>query len=98
MLLASNINIVVLGLLTGSLLIGALASLRFKIFVLVPTALLIALVSAVVLHRNGFGPWSGIAIMMSCLFLNQAAYLIVQIYSPTFALRSNQVPNGIPSR
>jgi hypothetical protein len=47
---------------------------------------------------NDFGPWSGIAIVIACLILNQAAYLIVQIYSPTFALRSNEVANGIPSR
>ncbi len=96
--MASNIHMAVGGLLAGSMLFGALAGIRFKILVLVPSALLIAFVSATVLHMNDFGPWGGIAIVLACLFLNQAAYLIVQIYNPTFALRSNQVPNGIPSR
>jgi hypothetical protein len=94
---ASNINIAVVGLLAISVLFGTLASLRFKILVLVPSALMIALFSAAVLHLD-FGPWSGIAIVIACLILNQAAYLIVQIYSPTFALRFNKVANGIPSR
>jgi hypothetical protein len=85
-------------LLAGSMLFGALAGIRFKILVLVPSALMIALFSAAVLHLNDFGPWSGIAIVIACLILNQAAYLIVQIYSPTFALRSSEVANGIPSR
>ena len=98
MSLASNINIAVVGLLAISVLFGALAGLRFKIHVLVPSALLIAFFSAAVLHMNDFGPWSGIAIVITCLILNQAAYLIVQIYSPTLALRSNEVANGIPSR
>lgn len=98
MSLALNINIAVVGLLAFSMLFGALAVLRFKILVLVPSALLIAFFSAAVLHMNDFGPWSGIAIVIACLILNQAAYLIVQIYSPTLALRSNEVANGIPNR
>lgn len=98
MSLALNINIAVVGLLAFSMLFGALAGLRFKILVLVPSALLIAFFSAAVLHMNDFGPWSGIAIVIACLILNQAAYLIVQIYSPTLALRSNEVANGIPNR
>ena len=98
MSLASNINIAVMGLLAISVIFGALAGLRFKIIVLVPSTLMIAFFSAVVLHMNDFGTWSGTAIVAACLILNQAAYLIVQIYSPTFALRSNEVANGVPSR
>lgn len=99
MYLASNINLAVVVLLATSVLLGAIAGLRFKIFVLVPSALMIAFVSAVVLHTNDFGPWSGIAIIVACLIMNQAAYLIIQIYNPTFtALRSHEVANGVPSR
>jgi hypothetical protein len=96
--LASNINIAVVGLLAISGLFGALVGLRFKIFFLVPSALMIAFFSAVVLHMNDFGTWSGTAIVVACLILNQATYLIVQIYGPTVTLRSNEVANGVPNR
>ena len=66
-------------LLAASALIGAAAGLRLKVFALVPIALLIALVSAAVLHMNGFGPGSGIVIIIACLGLNQAAYILVQL-------------------
>lgn len=98
MSLASNINLAVVVLLSGSVLFGALVGLRFKIFFLVPSAVLIAFFSAVVLHMNDFGTWSGTAMVAACLILNQAAYLIVQIYSPTVTLRSNEVVSGVPSR
>ena len=51
---------ITLVLLAASALIGAAAGLGLKVFALVPIALLIALVSAAVLHMNGFGPRSGI--------------------------------------
>lgn len=63
----------------ASALVGAAAGLRLKVFALVPIALLIALVSAAVLHMNGFGPGSGIVIIIACLGLNQAAYILVQL-------------------
>ena len=75
---------IALVLLAASALIGAAAGLRLKVFALAPIALLIALVSAAVLHMNGFGPGSGIVIIIACLGLNQAAYILVQI----FGLRS----------
>jgi hypothetical protein len=96
--LVSSINIAVAGLLAGSVFFGAIAGLRFKIFVLVPSALIFAFFSSAVLHMNDFGPWSGIAIVIACLIMNQAAYLILQIYNPTFALRPNKIANGVPSR
>jgi hypothetical protein len=78
--LASSTNLVVV-LLAASALIGAIAALRFKVFVLAPIALLISLVSAAVLHMNDFGAGSGVAIVIACLVLNQAAYLIVHVYT-----------------
>jgi hypothetical protein len=76
---------------------GVVAGLRFKIFVLVPSALMIAFFSAAVLHMNDFGPGSGIAIVIACLILNQAAYLFIQIYTPAFPLLSNKMANSVPS-
>lgn len=66
-------------LLSLSALIGTIAGLRFKVFVLVPIALLIVLVSAAVLRTHGFGPGSGIAIIVAGLVVNQAAYALIQI-------------------
>ena len=71
---------ITLVLLAASALIGAITGLRLKVFALVPIALLIALVSAAVLHMNGFGPGSGIVIIIAGLSLNQAAYILVQIF------------------
>lgn len=70
---------IVLILLAASALVGACAGLRLKALALVPIALLIAVFSAAVLHLNGFGSGSGIAILIACLILNQAAYLLVQV-------------------
>jgi hypothetical protein len=83
-------------LLFTSALVGAAAGLRFKVFVLVPIAVLIAFVSAAVLHGNDFGTGSGIATIIACLVLNQAAYMIVQIFTPAGNLLSNHVADGVP--
>lgn len=70
---------IVLILLAASALIGAAAGLRLKALALVPVAFLIAVFSAATLHMNGFGPRSGIVIVIGCLILNQAVYLLVQV-------------------
>jgi len=84
-------------LLFTSALIGAAAGLRFKVFVLVPIAVLIAFVSAVVLQINDFGTAIGIATIIGCLVLSQAAYIIVQIFTPAANLLSNEVSDSDPS-
>jgi hypothetical protein len=40
------------------------------------TGLVLAIVSATVLHNEGFGALAGIATIIVCLTLNQVAYLI----------------------
>jgi len=75
---------IALGLLAASALIGTITGFRLKVFALVPIALLVAIVSAAVLRSHGFGSGSGIAIIVACLILNQAAYVFVQF----FGLRS----------
>lgn len=93
---ATSMDITVPVLLFTSALIGAAASLRYTVFVLVPIALLIALGSAAVLRVNEFGTGSGIATITACLVLNQAAYMIVQIFTPA-ALISDDGTDGEPS-
>ncbi len=89
--------VIVLVLLFTSALIGAAAGLRFKVFVLVPIALLVSFVSAVVLHENDFGAGSGNATIIVCLVLSQAAYIIVQILTPANRLIPDDVANDEPS-
>jgi hypothetical protein len=89
-------QVIVAVLVFTSALIGAAAGLRFKVLVLVPIAILIALASAAVLHKNDFGAGSGIATIIACLVVNQAAYIIVQIFTPAANLLSNEVADGVP--
>lgn len=70
---------IALVLLAISALLGAATGLRFKALALVPIALLIALVSAAVLRVSGFGTGGGIVVIIGCLVLNQATYLLIQI-------------------
>jgi 4-amino-4-deoxy-L-arabinose transferase-like glycosyltransferase len=79
-------------------LIGAAAGLRYKVFVLVPIALLIALVSATVLHKNGFEPGGGIVVIIGCLVLGQAAYIVVQIFTQRAHLISDDETDSVPGR
>jgi hypothetical protein len=97
--LASSMDIALV-LLVASALIGATAGLRFKVFVLAPIALLIVLVSAAVLRMHGFGSGSGIVIVVACLVLNQAAYVLVQIFgfgSRTSDLSFYDIADGEPA-
>ena len=90
---------IALVLLAASALIGATAGLRLKVFALAPIALLIALVAAVVLRMHGFEPWSGIVIMVACLVLNQAAYILAQILglgTRASGLSLDEVAEGVP--
>ncbi|MDR6304940.1 hypothetical protein GGQ85_002656 [Nitrobacter vulgaris] len=90
-------QVIVPVLLFTSALIGAAAGSRFKVYALVPVAILIALAFAAVLHKNDFGAESGIATIIACLVVNQAAYIIVQIFTPAANLLSNEVSDSDPS-
>lgn len=92
-------DIIVPILLSTSALMGAVAGLRFNVFVLVPIALLIVLVSAAVLHMHGFGPGSGIVVTVACLVVNQAAYVLIQIGlgAGAYDLSIDEVTDGKPS-
>ena len=86
-------------LLAASALIGAAAGLHLKALALLPIALLIAIFSAAALHMNGFGSRSGIVIVIVCLILNQAAYLLVQVLGSGLASDPSldDVTDGEPS-
>jgi hypothetical protein len=70
---------IALVLLAASALVGASAGLRLKAFALAPIALLTVIVSTAVLRMSGFGSVSGVIIVVLCLVLNQAAYLLVEL-------------------
>ena len=92
-------HLIVPVLLSTSALIGAIAGLRFKVFVLVPIALVVVLVSAAALRLQGFGPGSGIVIIVACLVVNQAAYAFIQIglWSGASDLSFYDVTDGEPA-
>jgi hypothetical protein len=66
----------VLILLTLSVLIGFLLGGRFSWLGIGAVGIALALLSAVVLHRQGFGALSGIAVIVACLTVNQVSYLV----------------------
>jgi hypothetical protein len=64
----------VIVLLALSLMIG-FALGRFSWRAIALSSLALAVLAAIVLHRQEFGPLAGIAIIVTCLTINQAAYL-----------------------
>ena len=64
----------VIVLLALSLMIG-FALGRFSWRAIALSSLALAMLAAMVLHRQGFGPLAGIAIIVVCLTINQTAYL-----------------------
>jgi hypothetical protein len=61
-------------LLALSALIG-FALGRFSWRAIALSSLALAVLASAVLHRQGFGPLAGIAIIVACLTINQMAYL-----------------------
>jgi hypothetical protein len=64
----------VIVLCAPSLLIG-FALGHFSWRAIAASSLALAVLAAVVLQRQGFGPLAGIAIIVACLTINQTAYL-----------------------
>jgi hypothetical protein len=62
-------------LLTVSALIGFALAGTFSWFAIGVAGIALALFSAAMLHLQGFGALSGIAITAACLIVNQASYL-----------------------
>jgi hypothetical protein len=62
-------------LITLSALVGLVLAGTFSWFGLGAVGIALALLSAAVLHLQGFGTLSGIAITAACLTVNQAGYL-----------------------
>jgi hypothetical protein len=65
----------VLILLALSVLIGLVLGGRFSWLGIGAVGIALALLAAVVLHLQGFGALSGIAIIVACLTVNQVSYL-----------------------
>ena len=66
----------VLILLAASALVGLILGLYYSWLAVGASGLMLAIVSAVVLQKEGFDALPGIAIIVICLAVNQVAYLI----------------------
>jgi hypothetical protein len=66
----------VLALLAVSALAGLALGFYISWMAIVVSGLVLAIISAVVLHQMAFGALAGIAIIVVCLTINQVAYLI----------------------
>jgi hypothetical protein len=63
-------------LLAVSVILGLALGLRFSWPTVLAFGLALAIVSATILQKAGFGYLEGIAIIVACLTVNQIAYLI----------------------
>jgi hypothetical protein len=68
--------IAIVALLVVSAVLGLILGLRFAWTAFLVSALVVALVSAAILRKAGFGSLEGITIIVVCLTLNQVACLI----------------------
>jgi hypothetical protein len=75
---------VILLLLAVSAIVGLVLGLYFSWIAIVASGLVLAIVSATVLQKEGFGFFSGISTVVVCLTVNQLAYMVgvkLAIYS-----------------
>ena len=63
-------------LLATSAILGLVLGLRFSWPAILVSGSVLAIVSATILQKAGFGYLEGIAIIVVCLTINQIAYLI----------------------
>jgi hypothetical protein len=69
-------------LLAASAIVGLILGLYFSWMAILASSLVIAFLSAAVLHNDGFGLLAGMAIIAGCLSVNQLAYLIGATLAP----------------
>ena len=67
---------VILLLLAASAIVGLVFGLYFSWIAIVASGLVLAIVSATVLQKEGFGIFAGISTVVACLTVNQLAYLV----------------------
>ena len=65
-----------LALLAASAVIGLVLGFYFSWLTIAAAGVLLAVISATVLHKEGFGFFGGVATIVACLTINQIAYLI----------------------
>ena len=66
----------ILLLLAVSAIVGLVFGLYFSWIAIAASGLVLAIVSATVLQKEGFGFFSGISTVVACLTVNQLAYLV----------------------
>jgi hypothetical protein len=87
------IVVAVLILMALAVILGlALARHKVRWPPLAAAELAFALLSAVVLRSQGFGPLSGISVIVACLALNQVIYLV------EIMRRSEDPPEDLPNK
>ena len=67
---------VIVLLLAVSVIVGLVLGLFFSWIAIVASGLVLAIVSAAVLQKEGFSFFVGISTVVACLTVNQLAYLI----------------------
>jgi hypothetical protein len=68
-------------LVTLSAVVGFALGISFTCYTVAISGIALALLSAAVLHVQGFGALSGIATVATCLTVNQAAYLAGALFA-----------------
>ncbi len=66
----------VLFLLIASVTVGLATGLFFRVWSLLLISPTVAILAAIVLQTADFGFWTGIPIIVGCLFLSQLTYLL----------------------
>lgn len=64
----------------ASALLGLISGLIFRVWAMAPVSLIVAVVSAVVLHLHGFGFLKGVLSVTACLFITQGSYFIASVF------------------
>jgi hypothetical protein len=66
----------VLALFAVSAVVGLVLGFFFSWLTIAAAGVLLAVISATVLHKAGFGFFAGVVTIVACLTVNQIAYLI----------------------
>jgi hypothetical protein len=61
-----------------SAVVGFALGVSYNWYAIAVSGIALAVLSAAVLHNQGFGSFSGIAIIVACLTINQASYLFAR--------------------
>ena len=86
-------------LFTLSAMVGVALGISFSAYAIAVSGIAFALLSAAILHIQGFGGLSGIALTAACLTINQIGYLAGLLFShrhsaALFKKQADKEPRG----